>query len=330
VRRFLSRKLITYLIAFVIGVTVDWGIPRLIPGDPVQAYLSQFRLQPAGYDALYKTMSEAFGTNGSAWDQYMHYWQSILTWNMGVSIGNFPARVTTLIGQALPYTLALLIPAIVLSYVLGNRLGAAAARRKGLDNSVLPLGYVFQAMPYPWLALIIPYLLAVVWHVFPLSGGYSNSLLPTWSWTFIGSLLTHWFLPFLTVFLVSLGGWAIGMRNLVIYELENDSSRYLRALGARERVIRRYAYRNASLPQLSGLALQLGVVVGGNIVTEIAFQYPGLGKLLYTAIGNKDYFLLQGIFIFIIIGVLIANFVIDLVFISIDPRTRLSMQGAPA
>jgi peptide/nickel transport system permease protein len=330
VRRFLSRKLITYLIAFVIGVTVDWGIPRLIPGDPVQAYLSQFRLQPAGYDALYKTMSEAFGTNGSAWDQYLHYWQSILTWNMGVSIGNFPARVTTLIGQALPYTLALLIPAIALSYVLGNRLGAAAARRKGLDNSVLPLGYVFQAMPYPWLALIIPYLLAVVWHVFPLSGGYSNSLLPTWSWTFIGSLITHWFLPFLTVFLVSLGGWAIGMRNLVIYELENDSSRYLRALGARERVIRRYAYRNASLPQLSGLALQLGVVVGGNIVTEIAFQYPGLGKLLYTAIGNKDYFLLQGIFIFIIIGVLIANFVIDLVFISIDPRTRLSMQGAPA
>jgi len=330
VRRFLSRKLITYLIAFVIGVTVDWGIPRLIPGDPVQAYLSQFRLQPAGYDALYKTMSEAFGTNGSAWDQYLHYWQSILTWNMGVSIGNFPARVTTLIGQALPYTLALLIPAIALSYVLGNRLGAAAARRKGLDNSVLPLGYVFQAMPYPWLALIIPYLLAVVWRVFPLSGGYSNSLLPTWSWTFIGSLITHWFLPFLTVFLVSLGGWAIGMRNLVIYELENDSSRYLRALGARERVIRRYAYRNASLPQLSGLALQLGVVVGGNIVTEIAFQYPGLGKLLYTAIGNKDYFLLQGIFIFIIIGVLIANFVIDLVFISIDPRTRLSMQGAPA
>ena len=118
------------------------------------------------------------------------------------------------------------------------------------------------------------------------------------------------------------------MRNLVIYELENDASRYLRALGARERVIRRYAYRNASLPQLSGLALQLGVVVGGNIVTEIAFQYPGLGHLLYQAITNKDYFLLQGIFIFVVIGVLIANFIIDLVFITVDPRTRLSMQGA--
>jgi peptide/nickel transport system permease protein len=330
VRRFLTRKLITYLIAFIIGVSVDWGIPHLIPGDPVQAYLSQFSLQPQGYAALYKTVSESFGTNQPGWEQYLHYWQSILTWNMGVSIGNFPAKVTTLIGQALPYTLALLVPAIALSYILGNRLGAAAARRKALDNTVLPAGYIFQAMPYPWLALVIPYRLAVVWHVFPLSGGYSNNLLPSWNWTFIWSLLSHWFLPFLTVFLVSLGGWAIGMRNLVIYELENDSSRYLRALGARERVIRRYAYRNASLPQLSGLALQLGVVVGGNIVTEIAFQYPGLGKLLYTAIGNKDFFLLQGIFIFIVIGVLLANFIIDLVFISIDPRTRLSMQGAPA
>ena len=119
----------------------------------------------------------------------------------------------------------------------------------------------------------------MVWHVFPISGGYDQTAAAARSsWTFISSLLDHWFLPFLTVFLVSLGGWAIGMRNLVIYELENDSSRYLRALGASERVVRRYAYRNASLPQLSGLALALGVVIGGNIVTEIAFHYPGLGQ----------------------------------------------------
>jgi peptide/nickel transport system permease protein len=326
-RRFLTSKLATYLVAFFVGVTVDWGIPHLMPGDPVQAYLSTFRLQPAGYAALYKTMSQAFGTNLPLWEQYLHYWQGILTGNLGVSYTNFPSQVNTLITQALPYTLALLVPAITLSYVLGNRLGAAAARRKALDNTVLPAGYLFQAMPYPWVALVIPYLLAVVWHVFPMSGGYALNLLPTWSWTFIWSLLTHWFLPFLTVFIVSLGGWAIGMRNLVIYELENDSSRYLRSLGARERVVRRYAYRNASLPQLSGLALQLGVVVGGNIVTEIAFQYPGLGHLLYQAITNRDYFLLQGIFIFIIIGVLAANFLIDLVFTTVDPRTRLSMQG---
>jgi peptide/nickel transport system permease protein len=330
VRPYLIRKLITYLLAFIAGVTIDWGIPHLMPGDPVQTYLSTFRLQPAGYAALYKTMSEAFGTNLSGWEQYLHYWKGILTWDLGVSYTSYPLRVSTMIAQALPYTLALLVPAIVLSYVLGNRLGAAAARRKLLDDTVLPLGYVFQAMPYAWLALIIPYLFGVVWHIFPVSGAYDHSLLPNWNWTFVWSLITHWFLPFLTVFLVSLGGWAIGMRNLVIYELENDTSRYLRALGARERVIRRYAYRNASLPQLSGLALALGIVVGGNIVTEVAFQYPGLGHLLFQAIANKDYFLLQGIFIFIIIGVLVANFIIDLVFITVDPRTRLSMQGAEA
>ena len=327
-RRFMTRKLITYILAFFAGVTIDWAIPHLMPGDPVQTYLSNFRLQPTGYASLYKTMSEAFGTNVPLWEQYLHYWQGILTGDLGVSYTSFPNRVTTLIFQALPYTLALRVPAIVLSYFLGNRLGAAAARRKALDNSVLPMGYIFQAMPYPWLALILPFLFGVVWHLFPIAYGYDPSLLPGWNWTFISSLVYHWFLPFLTVFMVSLGGWAIGMRNMVIYEHENRSERYLRALGSSERVVRRYAYRNASLPQLSGLALALGVVIGGNIVVEIAFQYPGLGKLIYSAITNKDYFLLQGIFIFVVIGVLIANFIIDLVFITVDPRTRLSMQGA--
>ena len=327
-RRYLTRKLITYLLAFFVGATIDWGIPHLMPGDPVQLFLSKFDLEPGGYGALYKTMAQAFGTNLPLWDQYWHFWDGLLHGSLGVSIYAFPDQVTTLIFSAIPYTLALLVPAIVLSYLLGNRLGAAAARRKLLDNTLLPAGYIFQAIPYPWLALVLPYLLGEVWHVFPISGAYDEGLLPAFSWTFIASLIDHWFLPFLTVFIVSLGGWAIGMRNLVIYELENDSSRYLRALGGSERLIRRYAYRNASLPQLSGLALQLGVVVGGNIVTEIAFRYPGLGLLIYNAITDEDYFLLQGIFIFIVIGVLLANFIIDLVYISVDPRTRLSMQGA--
>jgi peptide/nickel transport system permease protein len=328
VRRYLTRKIITYVLAFFVGVTIDWGIPHLMPGDPIQGLLSKFDLDSASYAALYKSFAQSFGLNVPLWQQYLDFWKGVLTGNMGISVYDAPARVTTLVFGALPYTLALLVPAIVLSYVVGNRLGAAAARRKVLDNTLLPLGYVFQAIPYPWLALVVPYLLGVVWHLFPTSGGYSETLLPTLSWTFIASLLDHWFLPFLTVFLVSLGGWSIGMRNLVIYELENDSSRYLRALGASERVVRRYAYRNASLPQLSGLALALGVIIGGNIVTEVAFSYPGLGHLIFEAITNEDYFLLQGIFIFIVLGVLIANFVIDLVYISVDPRTRLSMQGS--
>jgi peptide/nickel transport system permease protein len=330
VRRYFTRKVITYVLTFFAGATIDWAIPHLMPGDPVQMYLSKFQLQPSGYASMYQTMAQAFGTNLPLWDQYWHFWTGLVRGDFGVSIYDFPARVTTLIMQAIPYTLALLVPAITLSYVAGNRLGAMAARRKGLDNTLLPVSYLFQATPYPWLALAMPFLLGEVWHVFPMSGGYDPGLIPQFSWTFVSSLLYHWFLPFLTVFLVSFGGWAIGMRNLVIYELENDSSRYLRTLGGTERLIRRYAYRNASLPQLSGLALQLGVVVGGNIVAEIAFRYPGLGLLIYNAITTQDYFLLQGIFIFIVLGVLIANFLIDVAYVVVDPRTRLGMQGATA
>ena len=330
-RRYLTRKIFTYIVAFFIGVTVDWALPHFMPGDPIQGMLSKYNVASnAGYQALYSQFQASYGLNVSLWQQYLNFWHGVLTGDFGQSIFAQGATVASLVFSAMPYTLALLVPAVLLSYSLGNRLGAAAARRKLLDNSVLPLGYVLQAIPYPWLALVVVYLFGPVWHLFPTSLGYDQGLVPHFDWTFIASTLDHWFLPFLTVFLVSLGGWAIGMRNLVIYELENDSSRYLRALGASERVVRRYAYRNASLPQLSGLALQLGVVIGGNIVTEVAFQYPGLGNLIYKAIGAQDYFLLQGIFIFIVIGVLLANFIIDLVFVSVDPRTRLSMQGATA
>ncbi|HXW82363.1 MAG TPA: ABC transporter permease [Acidimicrobiales bacterium] len=329
--RYFARKLATYVLAFFVGTTVDWGIPRLMPGNPVQIYLSKFSLESNGaWQALNKVFTRAFGLNVPVWHQYLNFWDGVIHGNFGVSYYDFPEPVTHVIRAAIPYTLALLVPAIVLSYVLGNRVGAMAARRRALDDTVLPVGYVFQAMPYAWLALAMAYYLAASHHWFPIGGAYSEGMLPNASWSFAWSLFQHWFLPFLTVFLVSFGGWAIGMRNLVIYELETDYARYLRSLGASQRLVRKYAYRNAVLPQLSGLALALGVVVGGNIVTEVVFNYPGLGLLIYHAVIDEDYFLLQGIFLFIIIGVLLANFIIDIVYVLVDPRTRLSMQGARA
>jgi len=155
-------------------------------------------------------------------------------------------------------------------------------------------------------------------------------LRPNWSLSFILDVLHHWFLPFASLFLVGFGGWAIGMRNMIIYELEADYSRYLEALGAPRKLIRKYAFRNGILPQITGLALQLGVVVAGALVTEVVFSYPGIGYLLLAAIQNQDYFLIQGCFLFIIIGVLLANFVIDLVYLVVDPRTRLGMMGETA
>ena len=329
-RRYFARKLLTYGLTFFVAVTIDWAIPRFMPGDPVQGILARMSLHPEAQEALSGTYEKAFGLDVPIWKQYLNFWWALLHGDLGTSVWLFPQPVTSIIADAVPYTLGLLIPAILLSFFAGNKVGALAARRKVLDNTVLPVGYVLTAMPYMWLGILLAWVFASEMELFPISGGYSYSLQPEWSWEFISSLLYHWFLPFMSLFLVGFGGWAIGMRNLIIYELEADYVHYLEALGAPSRLVRKYAYRNAMLPQITGLALALGVVVAGAIVTEIVFSYPGLGHLTLDAINNEDFFLLQGIFLFIIVGVLIANFIVDIVYIFVDPRTRTSMQGGRA
>ncbi len=255
VRRYLARKLIIYVITFFVAATIDWLLPRLVPGNPIQLLLSKMNLQPQTYNATYNLYMKAFGFNRPWWKQYLSFWQALLHGNLGVSIYEFPKPVTHVIADYVLFTLALAHPChLAGAYFAGNRVGAMAARRKPLDNSVLPVGYILTATAYPWLALLLAFLLAAggIGHFFPISGGFSYGLIPTWSWTFIWSLITHWVLPFLTLFLVAFGGWAIGMRNLIIYELESDYSHYLEALGAPSRLVRKYAYRNAGLPQLTG------------------------------------------------------------------------------
>ena len=205
-----------------------------------------------------------------------------------------------------------------------------AARRKNLDNTVLPISYLLTATPYMWLAILLAWLFAFIWRWFPIGLAYDVTARKQFTFYFITNLLYHWFLPFFTLFLVGLGGWAIGMRNMIIYELEADYSHYLEALGAPRRLVRKYAFRNAVLPQVTGLALSLGGILAGALVTEIVFSYPGLGNLIYSAILRKDYFVIQGTFLFIIVGVLIANFIVDIAYVLIDPRTRIGMQGGQA
>ena len=238
--------------------------------------------------------------------------------------------MSELIRGAVPYTLALLVPAILLSFWAGNKVGALAARRKVLDNTVLPA----SLHPDRHAADVARNRADLGLRVrrsrsFPSRAPTTSRCSPTWTLEFARSFLNHWFLPFSALFLVAFGGWAIGMRNMIIYELEADYSNYLAALGAPTKLVRRYAYRNALLPQITGLALALGTVLAGAIVVEIVFSYPGLGTLTLSAIQNRDYFLIQGIFLFLIIGVLIANFIIDIAYVFIDPRTRVGMQGGP-
>ena len=325
--RYLARKLLIYLVTFFVAVTIDWAIPRFMPGNPIDQLLARMQAQPGSQQALTSYYSKAFGFDVPVWKQYLNFWVALFHGDLGVSIANFPTPVWELIRGAFPYTLALLVPAILLSFWAGNKVGALAARRKGLDNTVLPVSYVLTATPQMWLGIMLAWVFAITLGYFPVSGAYGLTLQPAWSFGFVGSFLHHWVLPFLALFLVSFGGWAIGMRNMIIYELEADYSNYLAALGAPTKLVRKYAYRNALLPQITGLALALGAVVAGAIVVEIVFSYPGLGTLTLNALQNRDYFLIQGIFLFLIMGVLIANLVIDIAYVFIDPRTRAGMQG---
>jgi peptide/nickel transport system permease protein len=326
--RYLGWTLLIYLVTFFVAVTVDWAIPRFMPGNPIDQLLARMHAQPQSQQALTSYYTKAFGFDVPVWKQYLNFWVALFHGDLGVSIANFPTPVWELIRGAVPYTLALLVPAILLSFWAGNKVGALAARRKALDNTVLPASYVLTATPQMWLGIVLAWVFATTLAVLPVTGAYDLSLQPAWTLEFAESFLKHWVLPFSALFLVAFGGWAIGMRNMIIYELEADYSNYLAALGAPTKLVRKYAYRNALLPQITGLALALGAVVAGAIVVEIVFSYPGLGTLTLTALQNRDYFLIQGIFLFLIMGVLIANLVIDIAYVFIDPRTRVGMAGS--
>jgi peptide/nickel transport system permease protein len=327
VRRYFGRKMLIYLLTFFLAVTIDWAIPRFMPGNPIQILIARANLKAEAAKLIYSYYMQAFGLDVPIWQQYLNFWNALFHGDLGTSLWLFPRPVLRIIMDAVPYDIFLLLPAILASWFAGNHFGAFAARSKWLDNTISPLGYILTATPYMWLGILLAWAFGIVFHIFPFSGAYSYEMMPHLSWAFIGSLLYHWVLPFASLFLVMFGGWAIGMRNMIIYELEADYSHYLEALGAPRRLIRQYAFRNAVLPQITGLALQLGIIVAGQLVTEIVFAYPGIGFLILQAIQNHDLFLLQGCFLFIIIGVLLANFIIDVTYVLVDPRTRAGMQG---
>ena len=326
-RRYFERKILIYILTFFIAVTVDWMIPRFMPGNPIDIMISRAGLRGSAVSLMHTFYTRVFGLDLPAWKQYLNFWGSILRGDLGISIFLFPTPVAEVIRRAVPYDIALLVPSILLSWYAGNQFGAFAARSKRMDNSLLPIGYILTATPYMWLGILLAWMFCIVFNIFPLAGGYSFEMRPNLSFAFIWSLMQHWFLPFVSLFIVQFGGWAIGMRNLIIYELESDYSHYLEALGAPRKLVRKYAFRNAILPQITGLALQIGAIVAGALATEIVFAYPGIGYLLLQAIHNQDYFLIQGCFLFVIIGVLLANFAIDIAYVIVDPRTRAGMQG---
>lgn len=326
-RKYLTKKILVYILTFFFAVTIDWAIPRFMPGNPINFLISRFAGLPESVKVLQSYFTQAFGLDKPLWEQYINFWKALFKGDLGISIYMYPQPVAKIIARSLPYSLIVLLPAVLLSFAIGNRFGAFVARKKRLDNFALPIFYTLTASPYFWFGILLAWIFGVVIPLFPLAGAYSFGTTPSLSWQFVLDFLHHWVLPFGSLFLVMLGGWAIGMRNMIIYELEANYSRYLEALGSSQKLIRRYAYRNAILPQITGLAIQLGTVVAGALTTEIVFSYPGIGYLLMQGILNQDYFLIQGCFLFIILGVLIANFLVDIFYVIIDPRIRKSYSG---
>lgn len=322
--RYLIKKIIIYVITFILAVSINFFIPRMMPGDPIQSLLSRFSGMEGGREILENQLTLLFNLDQSLWEQYINFWKSVFTLNFGISIIQFPTPVFNIIKRAIVYDFSVLLPAIILSWIVGNKLGAFSGTNKKVDKTTMPFFYFLASSPYFWMAGIVAFFLGVVIGWFPISGAYSSTASPGLNWNFIINFLHHWFLPFFTMFLVQLGGWAIGMRNMIMYEKSSNYSKYMETLGSSRKLIRKYGFRNGVLPQVTGLALRLGRIVGGAITVQVVFNYPGLGRLLLNAVQNQDYFLMQGIFLTIVTMVLVANFTVDIIYMFIDPRVRLS------
>ncbi len=330
-RKYIVSKIIWYVIAFFVAISLNFFLPRLIPGNPVDLLVAHF-LQAggsgAGANKIYQAFIAQFGLDKPLMVQYFTYLLNVVRGNLGASFSLYPARVNVLIGQALPWTLALQIPAIIIGWILGNVLGALAAYKRGVfDKTLFVSSLAMSSIPYYAFAIILLYLFAVVIPIFPAGGGYSFGLMPSFSLLFVGDALTHYILPFVSLVLIAIGGQAVGMRSMAIYELGSDYVNYASGLGVREDRILAFVFRNAMLPQVSGLALSLGTLVGGALITEVVFSYPGIGTLLFNAITANDYPLIQGVTLLIIIGVLLANFLVDIAYGYIDPRIRTARMG---
>lgn len=324
--RFIASRTAFYLFTAWAAITINFFLPRMLKGDPVTAYMQKNagQITPEAERAL--RILFGLDQNTSVWQQYLDYWQLLFSGDLGRSFSNGLAPVGDVIASALPWTLGLVGVATILSFLIGTATGAVIGWRRGSRADVIvPISTFFSTVPYFWLGLIAIAVLSTTLGWFPASHAYDKGSRPEWTLDFIGQVIAHGALPVLTIIIASLGGWILGMRNMMLTVLDEDYITVAQAKGMpNKRVLWRYAARNAVLPQLSSFALSIGFIVGGTIVMEMVFSYPGVGKLLLDATNAKDYPLMQGLFLIITMAVLIANILADIAYAVLDPRTRQS------
>ncbi len=323
--RFLARRFVFYLVAAFFAITINFFLPRMMVGDPVQIMFAQFqgRLDPRALDSLKAT----FGfVEGPLLEQYFTYLSNLLQGNLGLSISSFPVPVGQIISSSVMWTIRLLGLATIMSFSIGVLLGILAAWRRGgrVDSVLLPVFTMMGAFPFFWIAMLFLYVFGFLLGWFPIGHAYNIALRVDWgNPEFLSSVVRHALLPLTVILITSIGGWMLGMRNNMIGVLAEDYIVMAQAKGLSDRrVMFVYAARNAILPSLTGFAMSLGFVIGGALVVELVFAYPGMGFTLLNAVNGRDYPLMQGVFLMITLAVLAANFIADIVYVVLDPRAR--------
>jgi ABC-type dipeptide/oligopeptide/nickel transport system permease component len=324
---YFARKIGFFLLTLWAAITLNFIIPRIQGGDPAEAIVSRLSGQSQAVDPrqveairlMLGVPDENFLT------QYVNYLETIVRGEFGISYSYFPYTVTHMIKETLPWTLVLVGVTHILAFVIGTLLGTWAGwRRNGtFDSIITTTSSFFGTLPYFWIALLLIYYFAFEFSWFPDGGGFSGDNPPGWNWAFISDAAYHSVLPALSLLITAPIGWIMGMRSMMVQTLGEDYTRLAKAKGLSERRIAlAYGARNAILPNVTGFAISLGGIVGGSILVEEIFNYPGMGRLMFEAIGNRDFPLMQTIFLFTTVGVLTANFIVDMLYGVIDPRVR--------
>lgn len=325
---YFARRIGFFFMTLWAAVTLNFIIPRLQPGDPAEAIVRRISGQGRTVDpeqVRAVRLMLGVGTNQSIFEQYVSYLGSLFRGEFGVSYSYFPYTVTHMIGETLPWTVVLVGVTQILGFVIGTLVGAWAAwRRNSGFDSIVSLGSTFiGTLPFFWIALVLLYVFAFKLGWFPEAGGFSGRAEPGWNWPFIKSAITHSILPASALLLTAPIGWIMGMRNNMVQILGDDYTRLAKAKGlSQRRIALWYGARVAVLPNVTGFALSLGGILGGSLLVETIFSYPGMGQLMFEALTNRDYPLMQMLFLLTVVGVLIANLVADLLYGWLDPRVR--------
>jgi peptide/nickel transport system permease protein len=325
---YVVRRLVIFVAVVWAAATVNFIIPRMARGDPIQAQfaqLEQLGIRSEGMDQVVASYRARLGLDRPLWQQYLSYLQNSATFNFGPSITYFPADVGNQIARRIPWTIGLLTVAVVISFVVGNLLGALIAwpRSSRFAHWLVPILMPLSAIPYYLLGLILIFLFAFSFRLFPIGDAYSPGITIQLSWDFVSSVIYHSILPACSIILASVGFWMLGMRGMMVTNMGEDYMLLADAKGLKgHRIFFRYAMRNSMLPQFTGLALVFGQIVSGAVLVEVIFSYPGMGWILWNAIKNTDYFLIQGIVYVLVLSVAVAMLLVDLSYPLIDPRIR--------